>query len=144
MIVLYAMGLALLGVAAFLAGRRARTLERKYVAAAKAAERLVHDLSMKNGNRSHLDPCVNAKKTYELGVVVQKRDRLETKYAAWESRSENLKMARTLLRSWKGRKAPYLMGAIDAALIVAALVAFGAVQFDARELIDKVRAVVSR
>jgi len=144
MIVLYAIGLALLGLAAFVTGRRARRLEGKYVAAAKDAERLAHDLSFRNGNRNHLDPCVSARKQYELARVVQKRDRLEAKYAAWETRGERVNRLRTRLRTWKGRFTPYAFGAIDAALIVTGLVALGAVQFDPREVIEKVRAIVAR
>ena len=144
MIVLYALGLALLGVATFITGRRARNLERKYVAAAKDAERLSHDLTMRGGNRGQVDPCASARKTYELGRLVQKRDQLEAKYTNWETRSERLARTRKGLRQWKGRLAPYALGAIDAALVIAGLAYIGAVQIDPREVIEKVRAVVLR
>ena len=144
MIVLYAIGLALLGVATFITGRRARSLERKYVAAAKDAERLSNDLTLRGGNRLQADPCAAARKTFELGRLVQKRDRLEAKYTAWEARGERLAKTRDRLRRWKGRFTPYAMGAVDAILIVAGLAYLGAIQVDPRDLLDKLRAVVHR
>jgi hypothetical protein len=144
MIVLYAIGLALLGLAGFVTSRRAGRLERKYVAAAKGAERLAYELSVRNGNRNHLDQFTSARKTYELGRAVQKRDRLESKYARWEARGERIAWLRKRLVTWKGRMLPYTLGAVDVALVITALNYMGAVRVDPREVIETVRAVVGR
>jgi hypothetical protein len=144
MIVLYAIGLALLGVAAFVTARRARNLEGKYVSAAKEAERLAQQLTIKNGNRNQLDACTAARNQYELGRVVQKRDRAETKYTAWAARAEGLVRVRARLHNWKGRTAPYVFGIVDAALVMAGLTWIGAMHLDSCEVIEKIRAVVTR
>jgi hypothetical protein len=145
MILLYTVGFLLLGIGAFITHRRARSLERKYMVAAQQADQLVKQLSFKNGNSNHADLFTNAKRQYELGKLVQVRDKLETKYDSWTSSAEHFRRWRAGLLGWKGRFVPYALGAIDLTMIVAIIVALGGIDPESlRKSIDTVRAVVRR
>ncbi len=113
MILLYALVVLLLGAGVLVAGRRARSLERKFVRAAQKANEAAKELSYRGGNGNLPDPLKSAKRQFELGRIVQVRDRLEEKYAAWESRAESLRARQRSLRSCQGRFVPYAFGVID-------------------------------
>src|SRR2546430_1198850 len=70
MIVLYTFLLALLGTTAFLIRRRAVRLERKYIQAAEAADKLQRTLPFRPGNGGRPDACLAAKQQYLLGRLV--------------------------------------------------------------------------
>jgi hypothetical protein len=73
------------------------------------------------GNANHDFALVAAKRQYELGQLVLKRDALETKYLRRQARSDAVDavLGRTL--GWKGRLVPYLLGVADVALVLTAL-----------------------
>ena len=119
MVPLYAVFLAALGVVRWaLAGRAART-ERKYTAAALAAEQAARPV--KPGNASGVDALTAAKRQYELGRLVQARDVLEARYLGWEARSDRVGALVGRLRAAKGRLVPYLFGVVDVTLVLVAL-----------------------
>ena len=123
MVPLYAVFLAALGGLKWvLAGRAART-EKKYMAAALAAQQAARPV--KPGNASGLDALAAAKKQYELGRLVQVRDVLETRYLGWQARAERVGSTLTRLRSAKGLFVPYLCGVVDVALVLVALHTLG-------------------
>jgi len=72
----------------------------------------------KDGNSRHVDPYRSAKQQFVLGSLVEKRDRAEGRYAAWQTRSEKLTAAVRRVRAWKGRLVPYLLGVADVALVL--------------------------
>lgn len=113
MFLLYTLVLLLLGVAMFLVRRRAASLERKYFHTASEADRLLHNSVARPGNASRSDPFQSAKRAYELGRVVQKRDRLEAKFDYWQRLSKRCGNLLAALRAWKGRKLPYTLGVVD-------------------------------
>jgi hypothetical protein len=113
MILLYTLLLLLLGVAAFLFQRRVTSLERKYYRVASEADRLLNHVSFRPGNSNRGDLCQSAKRYYQLGVLVQKRDRLEAKYDYWQKLAKRFGNAIARLRAWKGRKLPYTLGVLD-------------------------------
>lgn len=113
MILLYALVLLLLGVALFLTRRRASGLERKYYRAAAEAERLAQHPAYRPGKASRADALQSARRQYELGRLVQKRDRLEAKFDYWQGLAKRLGRRVATVRSWQGRKMPYTMGVLD-------------------------------
>jgi hypothetical protein len=118
MILLYTFLLLFLGALKMLIDRRVRALEKKYARTAKAADDLVRELSFKGGNSAKSDACQTAKRQYLLGLLVQKRDRQENRYAAAQGLSEKLDRLVTGLRNWKGKKLPYTLGALDVACVL--------------------------
>jgi hypothetical protein len=118
MIFLYSSLVFVLGVAKFLIGRRVKVLEKKYARVAKEAEALVKQPTFKEGNSSRVDPYLVAKRQYLLGLLAQKRDRVEAKYAAWQIFSEKFGRFVANVQRWKGRKLPYTFGALDVACLL--------------------------
>ena len=88
-------------------------LSRKFARLAKEVLVVVRELPVKEGNSSRHDPLQNAKRQYLLGVLVEKKDRLEEKHHRWAQRVERLSQWVQNLRSWKGRLVPYALGAVD-------------------------------
>jgi hypothetical protein len=121
MILLYSALVFVLGVAKFLIGRCVKSLEKKYARVAKEAETVVKQQAFKEGNSSRMDPYVVAKRQYLLGLLAQKRDRVEAKYAAWQIFSEKFGRFVANVQSWKGRKLPYTFGALDVACLLGAV-----------------------
>lgn len=113
MILMYALIVVLLGTGAMIARLRQRSMERKFIRAADAADRVAKELSYRGGNCNLPDPLKTARRQFELGRLVQIRDRLEEKYDAWEQRSEKCGRARRALLGYKGRFAPYALGVVD-------------------------------
>jgi hypothetical protein len=103
----------LLGAGVFLARLRAGSLERKFIRAAETADQLVKGLSYRGGNSNLPDPMLAAKRQFELGRLVQIRDRLEQKYSVWESRLESFRARKQRLRLFQGRVVPYAFGVVD-------------------------------
>src|SRR5690348_1477893 len=101
MILLYTGLLIVLAVAGFLVRRRVAGLERKYTHIAKSVQRLALEPAYKGGT-NRLDPCALAKRHYELGLLAQKRDRIEGKYHAWQSFADRYHGFVTRLQGWKG------------------------------------------
>jgi hypothetical protein len=140
MILLYVVLLFVLAVARFLVARRAGVLERKYSRVARAAQEMAAQPVHRDGNSSRSDPYRSAKHQYLLGQLVQKRDRVEGRYAAWQARSERLGRVSTRLRSWEGRWLPYFLGAADAVLLLTLFALFGssAVSEQLRQVLESV------
>ncbi len=121
MVPLYTLLLAALGaVKRLLAARAART-EKKYTAAALAAEKAARQVQAKPGNASALDALAAAKRQYELGRLVQRRDVLEAKYLGWQAKADRVGGLLARLRTAKGRLVPYACGVVDVALVLVAL-----------------------
>jgi hypothetical protein len=125
MILLYLSLLFVLGLLRLVIAVRVRLLERKYSRAAGEAQALLQQPPHRDGNSRHLDPYRSAKQQYLLGSIVQKRDRVEGRYAAWQARAERLARLSRGLRSWKGRLVPYLLGVGDVVLLLGVLSALG-------------------
>src|SRR5262245_23944169 len=125
MILLYTLLLLALGVVKWLIARRAASLERKYTRAATLVLKLVSDANVKPGNASKFDVATNAKHLLEIGVLASRRDRLEAKCIAWRGWADKAAGALSALRTWKGKKLPYTVGAIDVWLVLYAIDRFG-------------------
>jgi len=119
MILLYTGLLVILAVAGFLLRRRVAGLERKYQRIAKTAQQVALEPAYKAGNR--LDPCQIAKRHYQLGLLVQKRDRVENKYHAWHGIAERFNGFVTRVQGWKGKKLPYTCGVVDVSCLMYAV-----------------------
>ncbi|MCE9530537.1 MAG: hypothetical protein K8T89_05315 [Planctomycetes bacterium] len=114
MILIYAIFVFLLGACAALARMRQRSLERKFIRAAQTATRTAKELTFRGGNCNEVhDSLKAAKRQFELGRLVQIRDRLEEKNHAWERRSETCGRIKRALLTYKGRFAPYAFGVVD-------------------------------
>ncbi len=121
MVPLYAVFLtALGGLKWVLAGRAART-EKKYTTAALEAEQAARQTQVKPGNAAHADVFATAKRQYELGRLVERRDLLETKYHGQQGRAERAAKLVARLRGVQGRLVPYLFGVVDVVLVMVAL-----------------------
>jgi hypothetical protein len=123
MILLYTGLLVILAVAGFLIRRRVAGLERKYQRIAKTAQQVALEPAYKGGGR--LDPCQIAKRQYQLGLLVQKRDRVENKYHAWHGVGERFNAFVTRVQGWKGKKLPYTFGVVDVSCLMYAVDYFG-------------------
>lgn len=113
MILLYTTLLTLLGLVKLLVSMRTRALERKFVGLAAAVGQLLRESELKPGNTNKTDPCASAKRVLALGQLVDKRDRVEAKYFAWQRWTDRLSGLMSKLSDWKGKKLPYTLGAID-------------------------------
>jgi len=87
MIFLYTALLLFVGVAHFLMKRRVAALEKKYSRVIKEADDLLRQSSHREGNSNRQDPYQSAKRQYQLAMLAQKRDRMETRYGAWHRRA---------------------------------------------------------
>src|SRR5437763_16726388 len=107
MIFLYTSLLLLLGAAKLVVGYRATSLARKHAKAARAADQYLRAPLFKEGNSSRSDPGQAAKRQVLLGLLVQKRDRLEDKHYAWQVIADKLGRTAHRIRAWRGKKLPY-------------------------------------
>jgi hypothetical protein len=121
MLFVYLFLLLVLGLANLVIGRRAARLARKYSQTARAADALLRESVLKGGNTRNPDPAQAAKRQYLVGQLVQKRDRLEARYHAWEGAAEKSRKAVTRVLHWKGRLLPYALGVVDLAGVLVLL-----------------------
>jgi hypothetical protein len=143
MIVLYAFVLLFLGAIKQLIDRRASRLERKYFRVAKAADELLRQPVLRGGNTRQPDPAQIAKRQYLVGQLVQKRDRLEAKYDAWQRASARVRRARDRARGWKGRMLPYSLGVLDVIGVLVALDHLGGKAIRVSNLVEQVAALLA-
>lgn len=142
MILLYTSVLLALGAVKALVERRAAAVGRRYSALVQAVQQRLRELNVRPGN-GKVDPCQAAKAQYELGLLVQQRDRVESRCFAWQHRAEKLDRWLANLRHWKGQKLPYTLGAVDVWLALALIDHAGVGRFvSARRLFDAVLATV--
>jgi hypothetical protein len=113
MIILYTFVLLFLGAIKWLIDRKAGRLERKFARIAKAADELLRQPQLRGGTTKQPDPAQIAKRQYLIGQLVQKRDRLEAKYDAWQGAAEKFRRVIARVRNWKGRLLPYSLGVLD-------------------------------
>lgn len=111
MILLYTLSLLSLGLVGGLLAWRARALERRFGRLSLAVLRLAEPQA-RPGNQK-IDVCADARRTYELGRLVQQRDALLARWLKRQKRTEAVTGWLQALRSWKGRKLPYTFGAVD-------------------------------
>jgi hypothetical protein len=121
MILAYALLILLLVVARFVIMRRVASLERKYVRVARSTDELLKAQPMRPGNASKPDPYATARQAYLLGQAVERRERIEGRYCAWQKFAERFTNLVSAVRGWKGRKLPYVVGALDVLLVLGAL-----------------------
>jgi hypothetical protein len=100
---------------------RVRRLERRYTTIAAEADTLLKKGSYRAGNGSRPDPYQAAKQQFELARLAMKRDRIEERYASWQSFSERFGQLRRRLSGYRGKVLPYLVGAIDVTGVMVAL-----------------------
>lgn len=143
MILLYTFLLLFLGAIKMLIDRRANALERRYSKVAKDADQLLREPVRLEGNSKSPDRAQSAKRQYQLGMVVQRRDRLEAAYDAWQARAEKMRGVIAWLRGWKGRTVPYTMGALDVSAVLLLVDALGAGEYlSAKVLLQHVMALL--
>src|SRR5262249_19871816 len=107
--------LFLLATPAFVFRRRARSLEKKYQRVAAESDKLARSPLLKEGNSCRPDPYQTAKRQLQLGLLVQRRDRLEGRMWRWRRRGDRARRWLARARPWHGRKPPYTSGALDVA-----------------------------
>lgn len=143
MILLYTFALFFLGAVKVFIDRRAAALERKYLATVEEADRLLRAPLPKPGNSTKLDQAQAAKHQVALGLLVQKQDRLEGRYEAWQKYAARFGAFVGRVKNWKGKKLPYTMGVVDVSLVLTALDYFWAGEYvNVRTLYDAVASLV--
>jgi hypothetical protein len=125
MIFLYTLLLLLVAALKVVISRRAAGLERKYSKVAGAVLKQANQPAYKMGNGGKIDVGASAKRMLDLGLLVRKRDVLESKCIAWRSRADAVGRIVTALRTWKGQKLPYTLGALDVWLVLYLIDHFG-------------------
>ena len=118
MILLYTVVLLLLSMITMIVKLRARSLERKFAAVARAVNQLARQPELKPGNSNKVDVCQSAKRAFQLGQLVARRDRIESRHFAWQRWSDRFTCWVTAVRAWKGKKLPYTLGALDVWLLL--------------------------
>jgi hypothetical protein len=132
-------------VAHFLITRRVAALEKKYSRIVRDADALLRQSNYRDGNSNRQDPYQSAKRQYQLALLAQKRDRMETSYSTWHRRAERMGKFRHRLRSWKGRKLPYTFGVLDVAGAMYLIDYLGAGHYvNARHLVETLTSLFSR
>jgi hypothetical protein len=121
MSILYLYLLISLAVLHWLVRVRVRRLERRFSAVAADADTLLKKSSYKAGNGTRPDPYQSAKQQFQLARLAMKRDRIEARYASWQSFSERFGQLRRRLAGYRGKVLPYLVGACDVAGIAVVL-----------------------
>jgi hypothetical protein len=145
MILLYTVLLLLVGMAYFLIKRRVAALEKKYSQVVKDADALLRQANYRDGNSNRQDPYQSAKRQYQLALLAQKRDRMETSYSNWHRRAERVGKFRHRLRAWKGRKLPYTFGVLDVATTLGLIDYLGAGHnLNARHLVETLTSLFTR
>lgn len=145
MIFVYTSLLLVLGVTHFLFKRRAASLEKKYVKIAKEADALLRQNPYRDGNSNRADPYQNAKRQLQLGLLAQKKERVEARYTTWQSRSEKFGAFLNGLRNWKGKKLPYTFGVLDVAMTLALVDYLGMGEYlNAHTLVESVKTLLAR
>src|SRR5262249_17932509 len=140
MILFYTLALLLLGVAKLVVGGRAAALAKKYTRVSAAVDRLTRDHILEDGNSTRQDLARAAKRYFELGRQVQKKERLEAKHYAWQARADRLGGWINRLRNWKGKKLPYTLGALDVWLLFYLIDYFGVGEYlSGRNVIELVQ-----
>jgi hypothetical protein len=119
MILVYTTLLFALVVAAFAVKRRAGYLEKKFARVSRAVQTVALEPTFKPGSR--LDACQIAKRQLQLGVLVQKRDRVEAKYLGWQALADKFNGWVGRLQGWKGKKLPYTFGVVDVSCLLYAV-----------------------
>jgi hypothetical protein len=139
MVVLYTALLVILAGAGFLIRRRAASLERRYAALLKQTHTLLREPLPREGNSARSDTYQTAKRNYQLGALAQKKEALEAKHYAWQARADRAGRWVKAVRAWRGRKLPYVFGALDVftALCVLEYVGLGD-RFSPRHLVQLV------
>jgi hypothetical protein len=139
MLFLYTLFLFALALVHFAVRRRVASLERQYAGVARQADELFRRNSYRDGNSNRVDPYQAAKKQLQLGLLAEKRDRVEARYVRWQARADRLGRLLARARAWKGRKLPYAFGALDVAGLMALVDYLGAGQYvNARALVQLV------
>ena len=95
MILFYTLLMLLLGMIKHLVSLRARALERKYIRMSAAVDQMLRVPEHKPGASNKADPCASAKRTLILGRLVYDRDRVETKYFAWQRWADRSRSGRS-------------------------------------------------
>ena len=145
MIVLYALLVFLLVAAHFVIARRVAALERKYTKVARETDELCRDPRTRPGNGNKPDPYAAARNAYLLGQAVERRERVEAKYVAWQKLADRFGRLVGGLRGWNGRKLPYLVGALDVVLALGAAEYLGyRDQVSARPLVEFLTSLVTK
>jgi hypothetical protein len=123
MLFLYVSLILLLLVARFLIRRRVVGLERKYARAARQTDELFREPRPARPGNSNKppDPYLVARQAYVLGQAVERRERVEAKYIAWQKFADRFGGLVAGLRGWKGRKLPYAVGVLDVLLAAGVL-----------------------
>ena len=145
MILVYALLLLLLVVARYVIGRRVASLERKYIKVARTTDELFRAQPPRPGNGSKPDPYAAARQAYLLGRAVERRERVEARYCAWQKFAERFGARVAQVHGWKGRKLPYLVGALDVLLVLGTLDYLGyREQLSAQAVVDFLTSLVSK
>jgi hypothetical protein len=144
MILVYALLLLLLVVARYVIVRRVAALEKKYVRTARATDELFKGQA-RPGNANRPDQYAAARQAYLLGQAVERRERIEARYCAWQKLAERFGSFVSAVRGWKGRKLPYVVGALDVLLVLGALDYLGyRDQLSAHAVVEFLSSLVSK
>ncbi len=121
MIIVYAIAGVLLGLVAFVVRRRASAAQESYHAQEQAYQTHVRNMPKVT---SHNDPS-HVVAIARVGKAIDAREAAEAKHDQWQGRLTAVNGLRQGLHGWRGRKAPYVLGFLDAVGLVGVVDLFG-------------------
>jgi hypothetical protein len=124
MLLVYVSLLMLLALVQVVLRWRVARLERRYIHVSALADDLLKKTAVRGGN-NRADPFVAVRQQYELAQLAMKRERVENRYASWQSLSDRFAKLRAALSGYKGKLLPYLVGVVDVVALVVMLDQFG-------------------
>ena len=124
MLVLYVALLLVFALVQVVLRWRVGRLERRFIRVAADADQLLKQSTLRGGT-NRVDPFVSIRQQHQLTQMALKRDRVETRYATWQSLSETFARFRARLFGYQGKVLPYLLGGFDVAVVLVALDQYG-------------------
>lgn len=143
MVVFYYVVLFFLRICQLLTQARARSLEKAYSKIALRVKEMAGVPELNDRKNNKVDLFQTAKMQYELGRLVEQKDRMEAKHFAWQQSAEKMKSRVDHIQKWHGRKVPYVMGMIDLAVLLTVLNALQYIRIDASVLIHMLESSIA-
>ena len=104
----------------------------------RAHKDLVNMCSLKVKHSHREDEYTRTKNQLELNKLVTKQEKLDKKFFFWDKRYDAAEKTRDMLRRWRGRKLPYMLGIADLVGLLTLLQYLGLIHIDTSMLKEQI------